>query len=73
MYIYTLYPEILRTPVVCHTVYLYLLYECVNKNQLDTQLILSVFRQPLHVSGVSRSIIRRHNRMCTTVGTYCSF
>jgi len=31
----------------------------VKKNQLDAQLILSIFRQPLHVSGVSRPIIRR--------------
>jgi len=45
------------------------------KNQLDAQLILSIFRQPLHVSGVSRPIIRTYNRMYkyTTVGTYYSF
>jgi hypothetical protein len=43
------------------------------KNQRDTQLILSIFRQPLHVSGVSRPIIRRYNRMYTTIGTYYSF
>jgi len=42
------------------------------KNQLDAQLILSIFRQPLHVSGVSRPTIRRYNRMCTTTGTYYS-
>jgi len=48
-------------------------YDRVKKNQLDAQLILSVFRQPLHVSGVSRPIIRRYNRMCTTIGTYYSF
>jgi hypothetical protein len=35
-------------------------YNRVKKNQLDAQLILSIFRQPLHVSGVSRSIIRRY-------------
>jgi len=34
------------------------------------QLIRSMFRQPLHVSGVSRPIIRRYSRMCTTIGTY---
>jgi len=34
-------------------------YNCVKKSQLDAQLILSTFRQRLHVSGVSRSIIRR--------------
>ena len=28
-------------------------YNRVKKNQLDAQLILSIFRQPLHVSGVS--------------------
>ena len=44
----------------------------VKKNQLDVQLILSIFRQPLHVSGVSRPIIRRYNRMYT-IGTYYSF
>jgi len=27
----------------------------------------------LHVSGVSRPIIRRYNRMYTTIGTYHSF
>jgi hypothetical protein len=40
----------------------------VNKTQLDAQLILSILRQPLHVSGVSRPIIRRYNRMYTAVG-----
>ena len=45
----------------------------VKKNQHDAQLILSLFRQPLHVSGVSRPIIRRYNHMYTTVGTYYSF
>jgi len=48
-------------------------YNCVKKNQLDAQLILSIFRQPLHVSGISRPIIRRYNRMYTTIGTYYSF
>jgi hypothetical protein len=33
-------------------------YNRVKKNQLDAQLILSIFRQPLHVSGVSRPIMR---------------
>jgi len=42
----------------------------VKKTQLDAQLILSIFRQPLHVSAVSRPIIRRYNSMYTTVGTY---
>jgi hypothetical protein len=45
-------------------------YYRVNKSQLDAQLILSIFRQHLHVSGVSRPIIRSYNRMYTTVGTY---
>jgi hypothetical protein len=31
------------------------------KKKLDAQLILSIFRQPLHVSGVSRPIIRKYN------------
>ena len=43
------------------------------KTQLDAQFILSVFRQPLQVSGVSRPIIRRYNRMYTTFGTYYFF
>ena len=46
---------------------------CVKKNQLDAHFILSKFRQPLHVSGVSRPIIRRCNRKYTTIGTYFSF
>jgi hypothetical protein len=45
----------------------------VKENQLDAHLILSIFRQPLHVSGISRPIIRRYNRIYTTVGTYYSF
>jgi len=45
----------------------------VKKNQIDSQLILSTFRQPLHVSGLSRPIIRRYNRMYTKIGTYYSF
>ena len=36
-------------------------YNRVRKNQPDAQLILSKFRQPLHVSGTSRPIIRRYN------------
>ena len=50
-------------------------YNCLNKNQLDAQPILStsIFRQPLRVSGVSRPIIRRHNCMYTIIGTYYSF
>ena len=30
----------------------------VKKNQLDAQLILRIFRQPPHVSGISRPIVR---------------
>ena len=44
----------------------------VKNNQLDAQLILSIFRQPVHVSGLSRPIIRRYNRMYTEIGTYYS-
>jgi len=47
------------------TIYIYTY--CVKKNQLDAQLILSAFRQPPHVSGVSRPIIRRYNCMYTTI------
>ena len=53
-----------------HTLLLMVSYTClsllskhVKKNQLDTQLILSI----------SRPIIRRYNHMYTTVGTYYSF
>ena len=45
----------------------------IKKTQLDAQLILSIFRQPLHVSGVSRPIIRRYNRMYTTIGPIILF
>ena len=45
----------------------------VKKNQLVAQFILTIFRQTLQVSGVSRPITRRYNRMYTTVGTHCSF
>jgi hypothetical protein len=48
-------------------------YRRVKKDQLDAQLILSIFRQLLHVSGLSKPIIRRYNRMYTTIGTYYSF
>jgi len=34
-------------------------YNRVEKNKLDASHILSIFRQPLQVSGVSRPIIRR--------------
>ena len=49
------------------------LFVRVKKNQLDAQLILSIFRQPLHVSGVFSPIIRRYNRMYTTIGNSYSF
>jgi len=45
----------------------------VKKIQLDAQHILSIFHQPLHVTGVSSPIIRRYNCIYTTVGTYYSF
>jgi len=48
-------------------------YHRVWRNQIAAQLILSTFRQTLHVSGVSMSIIRRYNCLNTTIGTYCSF
>ena len=44
-------------------------YNRVKESRLDARLFLSIFRQPLHVSGVSRPIIRRYNRMYTTMGT----
>jgi len=48
-------------------------YDRVKKNQPDAQLILSILRQHLHVSGVSKPSIRRCNRMYTTIGTYYAF
>jgi len=36
-------------------------------------LFLVYFVNLLHVSGVSRPIIRRYNSMYTTIGTYYSF
>jgi hypothetical protein len=47
-------------------------HDRVKINQLDAQVILSIFRQHLHGSGVSRPIIRRYNRMYITIGTYYS-
>ena len=47
-----------------------MLNQCVKKSQLNAQLILSIFRQPLHVSGISRPIISRHNLTYTTFDTY---
>jgi hypothetical protein len=55
----------------CSSINFNLLYEDhVKKNQLDAKLFLSIFCQPLHVSDISRPIIRRYNHMYTTVGTY---
>ena len=48
-------------------------YNRVKKNQLDAQLILRTFRQHLQVLGVPRPIIRRHNRIYTTIVIYYSF
>ena len=45
-------------------------YNRVKKTQLDAHFILSIFRHPVHVSGVSRPINRRYNCMYTTIGTY---
>jgi len=46
---------------------------CCTENQLDAQIILSIFHELLHVLGVSRTINRRYNRMFTTIGTYYYF
>jgi len=48
-------------------------FTLVKKIQPDAQLVFITFRQPLHVSGVSKPIIRRYNRVYTAIGTYCSF
>jgi hypothetical protein len=67
----------IRTVLIMYIVLCYVdrasRYNRVKKIQLDAQLDLSIFRQPLHVSGLSRPIIRRYNRMYTTIGTYYSF
>jgi len=62
------------TTQVCYSPWAhYVVFTRAKKNQLDAQIILSKFRQPLHVSGVSRPIIRRYNRMYTTIDTYYYF
>jgi len=48
-------------------------YNFVKNNEHNAQLILSIFLQPLHVSGVSRPTIRRYNCVYTTIVTYYSF
>jgi len=48
-------------------------YTRVKKNQLDEQLILSIFLKPLHVSGVSRPINRTYYLMYITICTFYSF
>jgi hypothetical protein len=48
-----------------------LILRLCKENQFHAQLILSIFRQPLHVLGISRPIIRRYIRMYTT-GNYYS-
>ena len=45
----------------------------VKKNQLDAQLILSIFLQLLYVSSLSEPIIKRYNHMYTTIGTYYKY
>jgi hypothetical protein len=47
-------------------------YNCVQKNQLDTQLLLGIFREPLYVSGRIWAHHREVNRMYTTIGAYYS-
>ena len=48
-------------------------YNCVNQNQLDAQLIISICRQPLHVSGVSRSSSGGTTLCIQNICTYYSF
>jgi len=49
------------------------LFTCLKKTQLDAQLILSIYRQPVHVLGLSKPIIRMYICMYITIGTYYSF
>jgi hypothetical protein len=52
---------------------LFSLYIHLKKNQLDAQLIFSIFRQtPLRVSGISIAHHQEIHLTDTTVGTYCS-
>jgi len=44
-------------------------YNRVKKNQHNKHPILTTYRQPLHVSDVSRPIIKRYNLMYTAIGT----
>ena len=48
-------------------------YNLLKVNQLDAQLILSIFRQLLHFSGLSMPIIRRYNSTYTKIDAYYSF
>jgi len=74
LYLYSHYMFSSQWPLLETTVLTFSgLRNCVKKNQLDAQTILSKFRQPLHVSGVSRHIIRRYSRMYTKIGTCYSF
>ena len=50
----------------CYVQYILCFGDCAKKNQLDAQIILSIFRQLLHVSGVSRPIIRRYKHTYKT-------
>ena len=47
-------------------------YINLKKNQLDAQIIFSIFRQNLHVSGESTAHQEVHC-VDTTISTYCSF
>ena len=46
-------------------------YDLVKKNHPKAQF--SILHQPLHVSGVSRPIVRGYNRIYTTFGAYYCF
>jgi len=47
--------------------------DIIVQGKTNAQLILSIFHQPLHVSGVSRPIVVWYNSVYTKIVTYYSF
>jgi hypothetical protein len=44
---------------------------CVEINQFDAQIVLSIFRQPVHVSGVSRPTSTTDSHLKRIISTNC--
>jgi len=47
-------------------------FDNIKMHGTSVKIILNIFRQPVHVSGLSMPIIRRYNCMYTRVGIYYS-